>query len=197
MSASKGGQFEREICKTLSLWWTGDDRDDVFWRTSQSGGRATTRSKEGRETFGQYGDIQATDPIGQPLINFFCIELKKGYNNASFSNSFDAIPRRGKRESRPKRPNDILSFIRQAVRQCRQANSLTWMLIHRRDYRQTMIFIPTYMWQMILSYVEKNDHDPVDVPTLAFTNDKMSITQLSLQSFLEEVPPFIFEELKT
>ncbi len=59
----KGSNFEREICKLLSLWWTNDKRDDIFWRTSGSGARATTRSKTKQKTFGQYGDVQATDPI--------------------------------------------------------------------------------------------------------------------------------------
>ena len=65
---AKGSQFERTVCKDLSLWWTKGKRDDVFWRTSGSGARAKTRSKTGEKTFGQYGDVQATDPIGQPLI---------------------------------------------------------------------------------------------------------------------------------
>ena len=38
--AYKGSEFEREMCKCLSLWWTDSKRDDVFWRSAQSGGRA-------------------------------------------------------------------------------------------------------------------------------------------------------------
>ena len=86
---SKGSSFEREMAKYVSLWWTDDERDDVFWRTSNSGGRATVRSRSEQETFGQYGDLQATDPIGQPLIDFFSIEIKRGYKGATIADVLD------------------------------------------------------------------------------------------------------------
>ena len=76
----KGFSFEREICKELSLWWTEGERDDIFWRTSGSGGRATERLKKGKLTANSYGDVMAIDPIGQPLIDFCFIELKRGYS---------------------------------------------------------------------------------------------------------------------
>ena len=43
--SQKGGAWEREFSKYLSLWITEGERDDVFWRSSQSGGRATQRAK--------------------------------------------------------------------------------------------------------------------------------------------------------
>ena len=87
--SNKGGNFERLICKQMGLWWTDGERDDIFWRTSQSGGRATTRSKSGKQTFGQYGDISATDPIGQPLLDACSFELKIGYKKWSYQDSVD------------------------------------------------------------------------------------------------------------
>jgi len=77
--SSKGSQFEREVSKELSLWWSGGTRLDIFWRTPGSGAMAKTRSKTGGSALGQHGDIQATDPIGQPMIDVCSIELKKGY----------------------------------------------------------------------------------------------------------------------
>ena len=29
----KGSAFEREICKKLSLWFTENERDDIFFRS--------------------------------------------------------------------------------------------------------------------------------------------------------------------
>jgi len=77
---AKGQDFERKICKVLSLWWTDNERDDVFWRTSQSGGRATTRQKSGKRTAGSYGDMGATHESGKEFERTFIIEFKKGYN---------------------------------------------------------------------------------------------------------------------
>ena len=64
--SSKGATWEREFSKKLSSWWTCGERDDVFWRSTTSGARATTRAKQGLATSGQYGDIATQDPIGQP-----------------------------------------------------------------------------------------------------------------------------------
>src|SRR6056300_739729 len=60
---AKGDTFEREICTLLSEWWSDGKRDDIFWR-HDSGSRAKGSSRKGKTTFGAYGDIKASDPIG-------------------------------------------------------------------------------------------------------------------------------------
>ncbi len=80
MSSKKGFGFERLIAKKLSKWWTDNKRDDIFWRTSGSGGRATIRSRQGKQTSGGYGDLMALDEIGKPFENYFLLELKCGYS---------------------------------------------------------------------------------------------------------------------
>lgn len=74
-----GGNFEKKIAKKLSLVWTDNERDDIFYRTGGSGSRFTSRMKYNKNTEGQSGDITFTDPIGKPLIDLFNIECKKGY----------------------------------------------------------------------------------------------------------------------
>jgi hypothetical protein len=76
---AKGGSFEREVAKQLSLWWTGAKRDDVFYRSHSSGARFTQRRKAGKDTALQAGDLTCSDPIGEPLIRIWNIECKKGY----------------------------------------------------------------------------------------------------------------------
>lgn len=76
---AKGGSFEREIAKALSLWWSEGERDDIFYRSQASGGRFTSRRKTGKDTALQGGDITCSDPIGEPLIKEFTIECKTGY----------------------------------------------------------------------------------------------------------------------
>lgn len=76
---AKGGSFENEVCRILSLWWTDNRRDDVFTRTGGSGGKFTSRSKRGKNTAYQSGDITFADPIGEPLIKRYNIECKTGY----------------------------------------------------------------------------------------------------------------------
>lgn len=73
---AKGSSFEREICKDLSLWITGGGRDDIFWRSAMSGGRASVAFKKGGSNISQTGDICAVDPIGDPMVKKFFIECK-------------------------------------------------------------------------------------------------------------------------
>ena len=72
----KGGAFERKICKILSLWFTENEREDVFFRSASSGAMATQRFKKGKPTSGQQGDVTSTDLEGIKFINKFSIELK-------------------------------------------------------------------------------------------------------------------------
>ena len=75
-SKNKGSSFERKICKELSLWITNNNRNDILWRSINSGAFATSRNKAGLTTEGQEGDIQSIDPLGQDFIDKFTIELK-------------------------------------------------------------------------------------------------------------------------
>jgi hypothetical protein len=69
---AKGGEFERVICKRLSLWITNGDKIDVFWRSAMSGGRATVSKGKVR----QGGDITAVAPEGHKLTDKYYIEIK-------------------------------------------------------------------------------------------------------------------------
>ena len=132
-NTGKGSEFEREICKLLSRWWTDGKRDDVFWRCSQSGGRATQRAKTGQKTFGSYGDITAVDPIGAPLLKYFTIELKRGRSHGCLG---DLIDLKGDNAKHP-----FVTCLLQARRSAKQAGSKTWMLICRRDRRKAMVYL--------------------------------------------------------
>ena len=130
----KGRSFEREVCNRFGLWWTFGKRDDVFWRTSGSGARAKTRSKKNLKTFGQYGDIQATNPIGQPLIDLCNIEIKRGYSKHTFADLID------KSESAKEQLYEV--FINQAKLDSDNSDTCFWLLITKRDRRETLIFMP-------------------------------------------------------
>lgn len=80
---AKGGDFERDVSKFLSLWWTHNEREDIFWRTSASGARATTRAAGFKKTKYEHGDITFTDPIAKPMLDLMIIEAKRGYTNTS------------------------------------------------------------------------------------------------------------------
>jgi len=76
---AKGGNFERDICKYLSMWVTRQMRDDIFWRTAGSGGRATARMKKGKPTADSAGDMMSTAKYGKPYTDQVVWEFKRGY----------------------------------------------------------------------------------------------------------------------
>lgn len=72
----KGAEFERGVCKTLSLWISDGERDDLLWRSAMSGGRATVQVAKGVKNETQTGDITAIDPLAAPFIKTFMVECK-------------------------------------------------------------------------------------------------------------------------
>lgn len=81
----KGAAFERKMCKALSRWVSfpyHSDRDDLFWRSAMSGGRATLAKKDNTGRKLQEGDISAlggTDEeakLAAKFLEFVSIECK-------------------------------------------------------------------------------------------------------------------------
>lgn len=130
----KGSSYEREVCKQLGKWWSGGERDDIFWRTAGSGARATCRFRKGQSTAGQYGDVSAIDSIGEPLLQVFSIELKRGYSANSFGDMFD-FPAKAKKQKWE-------VFYSQAKASAEASGARYWMLIWRRDRRKALVFMP-------------------------------------------------------
>jgi len=56
---AKGAAFERLVCRSLSMWLSRGTRDDLFWRSAMSGGRATVGKKKGLIRESQLGDVSS------------------------------------------------------------------------------------------------------------------------------------------
>lgn len=107
----KGNQWERDISRELSLWWTHGEDDDVFWRVRASGARATQRKKQqGKDTTNQEGDIMAVDYRGLALTTTAVVELKKGYNECGLLPIIDKLT--GNKDP------IIMQFLDQVVSSC-------------------------------------------------------------------------------
>lgn len=73
----KGSKFEREVCVALSKAMTLGRRNDLYWRSAMSGGRATVMNRRGGSlNKAQPGDISAIDPLGHWLTDMFVVECK-------------------------------------------------------------------------------------------------------------------------
>jgi len=71
----KGAEFEREICKLLSLWLTQGKSEDTLWRSAMSGGRATIAHRKGKNVR-VCGDICAVAHEAHYFCNKFFVEIK-------------------------------------------------------------------------------------------------------------------------
>lgn len=116
------------------MWWSKGQRDDIFWRTAGSGGRATSRQKIGKKTYGQQGDVQAVDPIGAPLTRLVTIEAKRGHKDAHIGDVMD-------------RTNDhklrwLEVFIKQSIKEAKDGGTPYWLLIIKRDNRKALVYMP-------------------------------------------------------
>jgi len=72
----KGAAFERDICVSLSHWVSHGRREDLFWRSAMSGGRATVAGRRGVNLASQAGDISAVHKSGHALTGDHYFELK-------------------------------------------------------------------------------------------------------------------------
>ena len=79
-NASKGGEFEREICKYLSKWIQGTEKPYIFWRGRGSGGMFTMDEGTGGDFS---GDIYLIRPEGKFFADAFATECKNGYPKTS------------------------------------------------------------------------------------------------------------------
>lgn len=137
---SKGGAFEREMCSKMSLWYTDGERDDIFYRTGGSGGRATMRRKVGKTTEGQAGDLTYTDPIGKPLVDRWNIEFKTGYSSRSKTKKGERVTNWGPLDILDSRQNK--SMLVKLWEECvvdAEATNRDPILIFRRPGRKPCI----------------------------------------------------------
>ena len=152
MSSKKGSEFERNMGPLLSLWWTDNERDDVFWRRD-SGARAKRRSREGKHTFGAHGDICAIDPVGLPLTNLCTIELKNGYGKWSLLDVVDRPPMR--KGQKNKTLQTFEAFLDQVIEDAEAVGTYP-VIVSKRDKRQPVIIYPRAMHKRIYSYYKKS-----------------------------------------
>lgn len=125
---AKGAAFERECCRRLSLWLTDGKRDDLFWRSSMSGGRATLQHRKGKTNLAQVGDICAIDSEGEKLLlHFVSIECK-------FHRSLDIVLSVLQRRGR------LWKFWEQTVEQADRVKRCP-MLIARENRVPTLMLI--------------------------------------------------------
>jgi len=191
---AKGGLFEGEVSKKLSLWWTEDKEESVFWRTSSSGARATSRRKTNKDVQkDDFGDLKAEADIGKPFTNFFSLELKTGYAKKSKSKAkkhegkevlkivnWDILDLIDSSQSKCQ----FASFWEQAEKDSQEAKKEP-LLIFRRNNKQSSIAMYSDIFNAI---IRKCNHPEFEYITINFCSEHLCfppITICNLYKFFE------------
>lgn len=195
---SKGGNFEREISKILSLWFTEGKRDDIFYRSQSSGARATQRNKSKKTTVGQQGDIASTCTEGEQLIKIWSIECKTGY---SFKNKL--------KDGTQKITNwDILDLLdsksqepmfAQMWNQCvidAEISSREPILIFRRNMKLSLICITKQYYSRLTNFFSAPDFMEINFNLSKLFYPYNEVIILKLDDFLKWVNPNILTRIK-
>jgi len=175
--SSKGGEFEREFSKIFSKYVSNGKRTDIFWRTAQSGGRATQRAKQNLKTEGAYGDITCLDSTYSFVTEACCFELKRGYNNTNFQDMVDGT----------KKEPELKKFWTQCERDRELGGRLFSIVVTKRDRKKPIITIPRKLHYLISHKIGLCLYNRIDI-----SYKGMSTTSIPLEEFLENVPASSF-----
>lgn len=136
--SQKGAVWERRWCVSLSKWFSKGSRDDLFWRTSGSGARATTRARKGRTlTKYEYGDMTHVCPEGQPFTDLFSVEMRSRRDLKVLGVVYEMDP-----------SLSLLSWWAKATRDAELSGRVPVLLTHVTRGKD-MIWTPTSLWDIV------------------------------------------------
>lgn len=188
---AKGQDYERQICKQLSLWWSADwdvPDDNLCWRTANSGGRATVRRKAGKQDHRHCNDVAAIDERMAPFFRVVTVEVKRGYNRSTV---IDLIDRPAKAKSKQPQYGEWFAKLTVAVR---QAGTPHWLLVHRRDRREALVFFSDELMDE-LDASGKVLRPPRPIVMFLAHDWIERVVGATLADFLACYPPSAFERL--
>lgn len=170
----KGSQYERDISRKLSLWWSQGAADDWFWRTDTSGGRATTRAKSGLATANAVGDLSSRTEEGALLLREYVIEIKRGYND------IEILPLLDKDNNKS---NHFVVWWKKLTGEA-QATQRKPLLIFRRDRAQACIVINHNLYTWFKAF-----NGPYPTQRIIFPCEDDILYLFRLEHFLTSINP--------
>lgn len=167
---AKGGQFERDMARRLSLWLTDGKKDDCLWRSAGSGSMSTNSIKRGTGAKQyQASDLSPNSPEAYLLLDRFTIECKYYANLQLEALLFN-----------PK--CQILTFWKQARRDADSVGKLPF-LIAKQNRRPIMVGLP-------IGILVK-----LGVVPIHLTVSSANLTLLHLDDFLTNVHPSYLKKI--
>lgn len=145
---SKGGSFEREMSRELSLWISNGKDNNLLWRSATSGGAATIRRKKGITTglaSAHLGDMCAVgdNPLGHKFVRTFHAEMKF-YKDLKFSSlmRFEKKNKFGNRRKKEPGVFDVWDVMR-------VTSSRVPLMILKQNFCQVLLVLPVLIGEKI------------------------------------------------
>ena len=104
------------------------------------------RARQGKRTKGHCGDIAATCAEGEFVTSKITIELKRGYNKVTLADVLDR-PENLKQQG-------LEAFFEQAITAAVNAGTDHWMLVHKRDGREPIVYLPGRLYGELFPEVQ-------------------------------------------
>lgn len=162
---SKGSEWERQICKELSVWIQGTEKPYLFWRTPLSGGMATI-SELNKD---MSGDIRSISPKSEWWP--FSVECKTGYPKTSFWQHFKNI-----------KNFNIKDFWVQCTEDAKKPGKYP-MLIYRKKNQKPIVGINKIVDNLLRNKIKKLNS--MEICWI----DLESVTFYNMKDFFEVVNP--------
>jgi len=187
--AGKGSSFERDIARAFSLWWTNGEHDDVFWRVLGSGGRATRKSRTGKNVaHASFGDLEATDPSAFPFTSLVVVEIKRGYGRWAFEDVLD---------NPVSKTQPWAKFHEQVSESQQDGGRPWWMVVYKRDKRKIMVALMPDLFRWLVGQTDvrhaKEENHFRNVPRVQLMSVPNAAAVMELDAFFKIVTPDVFK----
>ncbi len=138
----KGSDFERQVSKMLSTWWSGGSRDDLFWRNP-----AVSASRTKSRVESQHGDMHSISEEGAWFSRNVNVECKC-YRDLDLLEIVD-------------KPKKKVKLIFQHWEQCKRdakASDRAPLLISKRNFGQPFVVCHVVLAQRLrVDYIMLRD----------------------------------------
>jgi len=185
---AKGGSFELEVGRDLSLLWSGGKRPDLCRRTEMSGGRLTARSKKSNKlTKFQGGDLTFSDPSIKPFFEVFSVECKTGYTSNGKQKPWDALDFLDSRQKKPQ----LVQFWEQAVGDADKSKRIP-LLVFRRNNRKAVVVMRKETYGRFSGYYG----DVLPSISLVFDSEKLVLIRWAdFINWIDGIDPAVLKKL--
>ena len=175
MASQKGSNFERDMARAISMWWTRESHDDCFWRVLGSGGMATRKERSGKATtHASFNDIEPKTADAHAFTDKVILELKRGYHSWSITDVIDS--------KNPKKQK-WAEFFEQTTYAWKASKRKYWVVIFKRDQRKIMIAICPDLWMDL-------PKDFLNVPRAILRNTGYDCVLITWEDFTKIDPDF-------